>query len=117
MKKKDVKSFAKLVVYAEERAKRSVLRKDPQAWAYWEKTRRHAVAILPLEVADWSFRDQWPFYVASLMFCISESGDPQLQADYYSHAKWFRIMALNQGKRDVKPLSLSWLKELYKEKK
>lgn len=114
MNKSEVTSWESLVRFAELRSKRSVKRNDPIAWSYWRDTLEWAKIRLRIhEMAPQSERTRWPAYAAHHLAEARRLRHVNCReaARQYSRAKWYRIMSLNDGTKDVKPLSLSWLKE------
>lgn len=109
MKKSDVKGWGDLVTFAEHRAARSIGRNDPIAWAYWKDTERWARVSWALI----SVPDQWAGEAASYVRRAADlrDADPREAARLYSRAKWLRILSVNSGLGNVKPLSLAWLKD------
>lgn len=108
--RRTVKTWADLETYAEDRARRSIRRNDPIAWAYWKGAEAWAQ-----EAPGWlSDPHDWPAaaesYVRSAL--VNREVDPTAAARSYSKAKWLRILDQNNGRKAVKPLSLGWLKEL-----
>ncbi len=109
MKKTDVKTWAGLVTFSTERAAKSIQRNDPIAWAYWKDT---AVWAAESELGVLRDPQRWIEMVVFKLEAVWKlrDNDPRAAARLYSQAKWIRILSVNSGRGNVKPLSLAWLK-------
>lgn len=98
MTKADVRSFDDLVVYAEERAARSLRRNDPVAWAYWREARKWASGWKGSEVVERSqfLSDLCHGYVRRAKLAAARE-DFMVAALEYSRAKWLVIIGRNRG--------------------
>jgi hypothetical protein len=119
MQKSDIKTFQDLVDYAALRAKNSVRRNDPVAWAYWRETCMWAAQRASLEKRDGEADRLELVGCAKANVRIAKSkakaGDFSEAARHYSRAKWFVIIGRNRGhvmSAKETGVELSWLREL-----
>jgi len=116
VEKKALKTWDAIVLHAQERAKKSLKRKDPIAWAYWQQTEQFAKSCSS------SYVDPgiWPMAASG---CVHQAKEEikkknfMIAALWYSRAKWFVIIARANGivmdpaKTGV---NLKWLEEFEK---
>lgn len=117
--KKDLKSWRDVWNYAEQRAHRSMKRKDPIAWAYWVETQRFAAKF----AVSYKSPNSW---LMGAYDCVVQAklaigrGVFMEGALWYSRAKWFVIIArangfvMNPKKTGV---NLKWLESQIKGRK
>lgn len=113
MEKAEVYTFDDIVNFARFRAQKSALRNDPWAWAYWRTTAEWAsFAVADPLLAD---ANSWPEAVELFMDAVAVSLEAKQYteaAQNYGHAKWLRILSVNNKLGVVKPLSLKWLRDI-----
>lgn len=108
--KGSLKTLADLVLYARSRARRSALRNDPIAWAYWRETAKWAdetsLAVRPT--------DQWPATLELMRREVGRLGswDFRGAAELYARAKWLAVLIRNSGGRVDMRNSLAWMHRL-----
>lgn len=114
MQKADLKTWAKVVLHARIRARRSLKRKDPVAFAYWRETEKFAALyqdVVPNH--DW-LTDTAKLQVEGAKN-LFRAGRFMEGAIWYSRAKWCVIIARANGwSMDPKKtgVNLGWLAEL-----
>lgn len=110
MEKAEVYTFDDIAEFARYRARKSAERGDPWAWAYWRNTAEWAAfAVADPLLAD---PESWPIAVEMFMKNVNAAIEAKRYGDAaqeYAHAKWLRILSLNNRLNLVKPLSLEWL--------
>lgn len=110
--KRDLKTWDAVVAYAATRAKRSLKRKDPVAWAYWVETEIFARKA----AASYAHAGSWQMGAFDCVGKAKQSiqaGRFMEAALWYSRAKWFVIVARANGMvMDPKKtgVNLAWLK-------
>lgn len=111
MQKADLRSWNKVILFSRVRAKKSLKRKDPIAWAYWQETERFAKAC----AVSYAKPGMWQM---GAFDCVQkakqdlENKNFMNAALWYSRAKWFVIIARANGMvMDPKKtgVNLSWL--------
>lgn len=114
MGKRELKSWQAVILYAKVRAAKSLRRKDPIAWAYWQETMLFAKAcsVSYLHCGSWQM---------GAFDCVQkakqelECRNYMKAALWYSRAKWFVIVARANG-MVMNPrrtgVNLSWLKNV-----
>lgn len=111
-----VKTFAELAEYADARAKKSVHRNDPWAWAYWRMVTEWARHCIE---AKWDRKAGYRMFWLEQARYYSQAArqsmySPDQRARDYSRAKWCVILARNHGFRmnsKETGVSLDWLRE------
>lgn len=114
MDKRGLKSWEAVVLYAKIRAAKSLRRKDPIAWAYWQETELFARSC------SVSYRHCTSWQMGAFD-CVEKAKNELANGNYmkaalwYSRAKWFVIVArangmvMNPRKTRV---NLSWIKKV-----
>jgi len=114
--KRDLKSWEAIISHAQVRAKGSLKRNDPIAFAYWKETEAFAVQCAV------SYKSPKMWHMGAFD-CVQKAKQSLGQKDYmrsalwYSRAKWFVILArangivMNPRKTGV---NLKWLEDAEK---
>lgn len=109
MTRSDVRTLPALLQYARGRAKRSLDRNDPIAYAYWTETESFFRGCL----SRYKNPSTWREAATACASRARETGAPMEAALWYSRAKWFVILGRNIGlsmspKETV--VNLDWLR-------
>lgn len=113
MEKKGLKTWDAVVLHAQERGKKSLKRKDPIAWAYWQETEQFAKSC----ASSYANPGMWQM---GAFDCVQKAKEMLKKRNFmnaalwYSRAKWFVIVARANGMvMDPKKtgVNLSWLEK------
>lgn len=108
-----------LARYARERARRSAKRNGVLEWAYWRETASWAERAMYQDDDDADYRILAARWAHAARECAAE-GNFLLAARNYSRAKWYVILARNNGLKmstEVTGVNLRWLREFEAEKR
>lgn len=94
MTKSAIRTFAELSEYAKARAARSLARNDPWAYAYWRETQAFAENWCSYPKARMAEHAQEAVMLARQQMAAGHTTQAAL---WYSRAKWFVILARNNG--------------------
>lgn len=114
MKKSDVKTWADLRRFAKLRARKSLRRNDPIAYAYWDQTWSFAKVYGSTDIDPKILRIQAADVAATIPGYVA-TGDALGAAFQYSRVKWFTILGRNNSwkmPRKECGTSLDWLRKL-----
>jgi hypothetical protein len=114
MKKSDVKTWADLKRFAKMRARKSLRRNDPLAYAYWDETWSFANTYQHTDIDPVVLRIQARDIAGTVQDFVA-TGDTLRAAFQYSRVKWFTILGRNNGwkmPRKECGTSLDWLRKL-----